>query len=317
MAILTTNTGVAVGAKPSVLDVVLLQGATVTPFLSMIGKGSVTNILHSWITDKVRDARDNAQIEVSASHDLPEGTKQKTSNVTQIFTNYVEVSFSEQGVATYGQSELAHQLNKCAKEHALDIERALLGLNNKTVFDAYTERQANAVAAKLAGIFHYVPDAHRFNKQTAGAGGNTKAVKLDLAALNDILIPVWQNNNSLLELNVFCSALLKRKINEIAKDYLVHENKDNQVNYTITKIYTDFGVVNFIPHRMFNAQNKLEKTLLAFDKSLISFKTLANTGSTNQTKMPSTTTADVYRTYTEGTLEVKDNYALASAENVE
>ena len=309
--ILTTNTGVSVGNKPSVLDVVLLQGATVTPFLSMIGRGSVTNILHSWITDKVRDARDNAQIEVSTTHNLPQGSKQKTSNVTQIFTNYVQVSFSEQGVSTYGQSELAHQLNKCAKEHTLDIERALLGLNNASVFDAYTERQLNNVASKMAGVFHYVPDAHRFNK------GGAKKVKLTLASLNDFLIPVWENNNTLLELNVFCSALLKRKVNDIAKDYLVHNNKDKEINYTVTKIYTDFGIVNFIPHRMFNKQNKLDDVMLAFDKSLISFKTLSKTGATNQTKMPSTETADVYRTYTEGTLEVKDNFALSSAEGIE
>jgi len=303
--ILTKNTGVSVGAKPSILELVRMQGATKTPFLNAIGKGSVSNILHSWLTDSVDSATDNAQLEISGVGSTPEGTKQKTSNVTQILKNEVKVSMSQGAVSTYGKDELAHQLEKGATKHALDIERALFGLHNSDKFDSYTERVANSAAAKMAGVFNYVPVAHR------EANGSSDTA-LDQAGFEALLLPIWENNNDADELTMYCSATLKSKINAFMKDYIIHNNKDNTIDYRATKIITDWGVVNVVPHRMFTTANSLDKSLLAFDPAALAFKTLI---STSLKDVPTEDTAVVKRYYTEGTLEVSDNFQLACADN--
>lgn len=304
--ILTKNTGVEVGNKLSILDIVKLKGATVTPFLNAIGGGSVSNTLHSWISDTVDTASDNANIEVSGVGTTPTGSKQKTSNVTQILKNEVQVSYSQDAVTTIGsKKELAHQLEKGSKKHALDIERALFGLHNADKYDDYTERVGNTVAAKMAGVFNYVPTAHRELN-----GGSDTA--LDKSAFEAVLLPIWENNNDADMLTMYCSATLKSKINDFMKDYIVQNNGDNTIDWRATKIITDWGVVNVVPHRMFTTANGLDSTLLAFDPSAIAFKTLI---STQIKDVPTADTAVVKRYYTEGTLEVADNFQLACADN--
>jgi len=303
--ILTKNSGVSVGAKPSVLDIVKLQGATKTPLLNMIGKGSVKNILHSWITDQVRAAGSNAQLEVSGVGATPDGTKQKTSNVTQIIKNEVMISMSQEAVDVYGKDELKHQLEKGALEHALDIEYSLFGLHNADKFDSYTERVANTTAAKMAGIFNYVPTSHRNDNS-----GTPRT--LDMSAFEDVILPLWENNNSTGNIKLFCSPLLQKRINEFAKDYIQHKNRDNTVDYRIMTVMTSWGNVDVIPHRFFTAANSLENTMLALDPSSVAYKTLIPT---KLTDVPTEDTAVIKRYYTEGTLEVKDNFGLVCGDD--
>jgi len=301
--ILSKNTGVAVGAQPSILDLVVLQGSTVTPLLSMIQKGSVSNILHSWISDSVEAAAANANVEISGVGTTPEGSKQKTSNITQIIKNEVKISLSQDAVKMYGQAELKHQLEKGAKKHALDIEYALLGLHNATKYDTYTERVANSTAAKMAGIFNFVPVANRLI--------NALDTALDKSGFEDMLLPLWEKNNDAESVKLFCSANLKSKINDFMKDYIVHNNKDNTIDYRATRIITDWGIVDVIPHRMFNAANALDKSMIAFDPSTLAYKTLI---STTLKDVPTEDTAIIKRYLTEGTLEVLDNNMLVCAD---
>lgn len=303
--ILSKNTGVAVGAKPSVLELVKLQGATNTPFLNSIGKGKVSNILHSWLTDTVEAAGANAQLEVTGIGSTPEGTKQKTSNVTQIIKNEIKISFTQKAVDVYGKPELEHQLEKGMLKHALDLEYALLGLHNSDKFAGFTERVGNTTAAKMAGVFHYVPAAHR----NANAGTPRALTR---AAFEDVILPIWENNNSTGRIKMFCSASLKAKINEFMKDYIIHKNKDNTVDYRVTTVITDWGEVDIMPHRFFNVANGLNGTLLAYDPSVLAFKTLTET---KPMDVPTEDTAIVKRLYTEGTLEAKDNFLLACADD--
>jgi len=302
--ILSKNTGVSVGAQPSVLDLVVLQGSSVTPLLSMIKKGSVSNILHSWISDTLESAGANANLEVSGVGTTPDGSKQKTSNVTQIIKNEVKISYSQDAVKMYGQAELKHQLEKGAKKHALDIEFALLGLHNTTKYDTYTERVANSTAAKMAGIFNFVPVANRLTNGSVDTA-------LDKSGFEDMLLPLWEKNNDAESVKLFCSANLKSKINDFMKDYIVHNNKDNTIDYRATRIITDWGTVDVIPHRMFNSANGLSKSMIAFDPATLAYKTLI---STTLKDVPTEDTAIIKRYLTEGTLEVLDNNMLVCAD---
>jgi hypothetical protein len=319
MPLLSTNTGVAVGNKPSVLDLVIMQGASDTPLLNMIGKGKVSNILHSWIHDRYESPDANAQVEVSDVGATPDGGKTKTSNATQIFKTEAKVSYSQDAITTYGgTSALKHELNKRAKRHARDIEFALLGLNNGLsasevdagadtgVFSTYTERVANTTAPKMAGLFGFIPSASRIN----GAGG-----ALTYDKFCDVLQKVWEQGGD--PKKVFVGAGLKKVINEFSADSSFNSglninNGNSTFDPRIIKVATDFGVVDVMIHRDFTSANDLDKVVLAGDFSTCSFKTLIDT---KLEDVNTSETATVKRYFTEGTLEVKNGDLIACGVN--
>ncbi len=316
MSILTTNAGVSVGNKPSILDLVKLRGAWDTPLFSSFKSGKAVQINHSWLTDTLRAYKDNAQVEISDTTDYSAGSKVLNTNTMQIFTTDVKVSKSQEATATYGAKALQHELMKSAKEHALDIEYALLGLGNQTstvtnlgLFADYTARIANSTAGKMAGIFRWIPAANRINV----AGGvdvtvgtvddiaDSDAV-LDYDMFQSILLPMWQEGG--MATAVYTGPTLKKEINRFdAGNAIVSRviNDSNNFDPRITRVSTDFGIVDVKLHRFFIPANGLDKAILAGDFTTC---TVRNLIATNVENVSNSDTATVKRYYTECTLEV-------------
>ena len=314
--ILTTNAGVSVGNKPSILDLVKLRGAWDTPLFSSFKSGKAVQINHSWLTDSLRAYADNAQLEISDTSDYADGSKVLNTNTMQIFTTDVKVSKSQQATATYGAKSLQHELMKSAKEHAMDIEYALLGLGNQTstttnlgLFADYTARIANTTAGKMAGIFKWIPAANRLN---VVAGTDTVLGTVDdvagadatltYDAFQSILLPIWQEGGSATA--VYVGPTLKKEINKFdTGNAMVTRviNDSNTYDPRITRVSTDFGIVDVKLHRFFITANGLGKAVLAGEFSTC---TVRNLISTHVEAVSNSDTADVKRYYTEATLEV-------------
>lgn len=291
--------------KPSVLDAIVLQGAVDVPLMKAIGRGNYANpITHSWITDRYRGAKKNAKMEISTPAGDTKSTKQKSSNFTQIFTDDIEVSKSKAKASQYGAKEMEYQTGKTSKEHAIDLEYSLLGLHRTTVFTDGVQR-TEAVAGEMAGIFHYIPTANRVEKAAMDAVmGNRVPLTWDIFC--EILQKAWEQGA---EVNkVFVGAHLKGTINSLAKDFLIHETGTKTFDPRITKVATDFGVVDVHLHRMFNETNKLASTILAGDFSYAKWMSYIDT---HIEDVPTNKTAKVKRIYTEGTLEVRNNDMFA------
>ena len=310
MAILTTNTGVKVGNKPSILDLVKLRGAWDTPLFSSFKSGKAVQINHSWLTDTLRPYKDNAQFEISDTATYSSGSKVLNTNTMQIFTTDVKVSKSQQATATYGAKSLQHELMKSAKEHAMDIEYALLGLGNQTdtatnagLFADYTERVGNGTAGKMAGIFKWIPDANSVNttgSDVSRVAGTDATLTYDM--FQSILLPVWQEGGSASA--VYVGPSLKKEINKFdVGNAMVTRviNDSNTYDPRITRVSTDFGIVDVKLHRFFIPQNGLDKVILAGEFSTC---TVRNLIATNVEAVSNSDTADVKRYYTEATLEV-------------
>ena len=330
MSILTTNAGVSVGNKPSVLDLVKLQGAWDTPLFSSFKSGKASQINHSWITDSLRAYGDNAQLEVSDTVDYSAGSKVLHTNTMQIFTTDVKVSKSQEATATYGAKSLQHELMKGAKEHAMDVEYALLGLSNQSqplvanatanlgLFGNYTARVANTTAGKMAGIFSYIPRANRIGT-TNGASAyldyvvGTSGVTLTYDLFQSVLEPIWAAGGD--ANTVYVGSALKKKINSFdSGNTQVSRVINDSSNYDprITKISTDFGIVDVKLSRFFKAGSGLERTILAGDFSTCTVRNLIPTMLEN---VSSSDTATVKRYYTEATLEVLNPDLVACGMN--
>jgi len=296
-----------INQKPSVLDAILLQGATSTPFLQWFGRGQkISAPKHSWILDRYRKADANAQLEVTDLSENTTDTKYMRDNVVQIIKNEFGLSWEEDDNAKYGEKEWAYRVAKVGKEHTMDIEYALLGLHNDSVEDGYTE-MTDTTPAKMAGIFHYIE-----NKKDYSDSGNPTSLTYD--RLNEIIEMVW--NNADIDNETFtlvCGTGIKRTINSFASDYFRwQQNPDGKFDPTLYVITTDFGDIKVKIHRLFNNDKLKDKILVGqLDSADIRFKI-----PTKFSEVPTSKTAKFGRYYTSLTLEVKEPDMFAFAKGL-
>jgi len=288
-----------VNQKPSVLDAIILQGVSQVPFLKWFSRGNVKAPKHSWITDRLRDPKPNYNLEVSDLEENTQDTKQMLDNVTHIVKNEFGLSRRELDNARYGQKEWAYRVGKVGKEHTKDIEFALLGLHNDTVFDTYTVGN-NTTEPKMAGIFHYIPTHNRQDFKD----DNNNPTDFTYDKLSQILEPVWEVGG--LEDESFmliCGTSIKKAINRFAGDqYFRRVKEDKKFDPTLYELETDFGTVKVKLHRLFNQEKLRDKVLVGkLNEARIMFYT-----PTEFTEVPTSKTAKFGRYYTDLTLEVKN-----------
>ena len=117
--------------KESFEDIIYNIAPTEVPFLSGIGKTSVSQTLHEWSTDSLADAASNAQKEGDDYAALDRSATVKLSNRTVISAKAITVSGTVDAVDQAGKSgtEMAYQLSKAGRELKRDMEHMLVGLN--------------------------------------------------------------------------------------------------------------------------------------------------------------------------------------------
>ena len=304
--------GNQVNQKPSILDAIILQGVHKTPFLEWVGRGSVSAPKHSWILDRYRDAGSNANLEITDIDENTADSKYMKDNVVQIIKNDYGISDEEMQNAKYGQQEWSYRTAKVGKEHTKDLEYALLGLHNDSVFDSYTVGTPTT-EAKMAGVFHYVEDDHKQHFDTNGDGTGT-ATDFTYDRLSEILQPIWEKGGlEDLSFQLTVSPLLKKAINRFAGDQYFRQLKnENKFDPTLYELETDFGTIRVKMHRLF-ANAKLQNKVLAgkLDEAKLMFKI-----ATKFSEPPTSKTAKFGRYYTSMTLEMKNPDYFACADGL-
>lgn len=286
--------------KPSIIDAIIKQGVKNVPLLDALGSKDIASYHHSWLTDRYRDAKDNAQLEVSGFGDAITPTKQKTHNICQIVTNDLDVSWRQQDIAQYGEAELPYQRAKVGIEHAKDLEYQLLGLGNVDVF-AEPKEMTSTQAGRMAGFFYFVPDEHR--KKFGNGSGSVTPVEFTLNHLHQMLEPVWKRGGiDDGNFRVYMGNQLKNRVNGwIEKQPNLRQQFANgTISPLVTKIETDFGTIDIYLHRLFAGDALKDKVLIGnFDESKICYLRR-----TELSEISSEKTATFERYYTDFTLEV-------------
>ncbi len=290
--------GNTVNQKPSILDAIILQGVYKTPFLEWMSRGSVAAPKHTWILDRYRDAAANAQLEITDIDENTTDSKYTRDNVVQIIKNDYGMSDFEMQNAKYGQQEWPYRTAKVGKEHAKDLEYAMLGLHQSSVFDPYQAGNPTT-PAKMAGIFHYIEADHRQDY----ADGNGDPTDFTYDRLSEILEPIWEKGG--LEDESFmlvCGTSIKKAINRFAGDqYFRKVKEDKKFDPTLYELETDFGSVRVKLHRLFNSDKLKDKVLVGqLNEARMMFHT-----PTKFSEPPTSKTAKFGRYYTAMTLEVK------------
>lgn len=116
-----------IGKKEDVSDIITNISPTTTPFQSMIGKESVSNVLFQWQEDTLASAAANSQVDGFDASEIAADPTTIRTNYTQIMAKAIKVATTTDKVSTYGRAkETAYQLSKRAAELKRDLEYVLL-----------------------------------------------------------------------------------------------------------------------------------------------------------------------------------------------
>lgn len=224
----------AVGNREDLLDVITNISPEETPFLSRFGKSKANNRLHEWLTDSLADAAENKKIEGYDYSFAARSVRTRVNNYTQIFQTAVEVSDTQREINTAGmEDEFAYQMAKAMKEHARDIEYALVnGTGNSG---------ASGTAREMKGVLAWLST----NVET---GTGTGSEDLTESMFNDLLQAIWDQGGQ--PTTAYANGYQKRQISSFTGGST--KNIDAQEKELIAGIDvydSDFGRIKIIPHR--------------------------------------------------------------------
>jgi hypothetical protein len=213
-----------------------------TPFLSSFPRTKAKSTLHEWMTDSLTAPATNAQIE-AADYSYTKGTTPtRLTNRTQLFYTTWEVSDTVQASDPAGyESELARQKMKKMKEHARDIEVALItGTGNSG---------ASGTARTMKGVLGFIT-----GNVTTGTGTGNEA--LTETVLNDALQAIWDDSGMEGGYTVYAPGSQKRVIDGFTAGSTKFTDPADKKLTTPVNIYeSSFGIVKIKMHRHLTAGN--------------------------------------------------------------
>ena len=202
-----------------------------TPLLSRLSRGdNATQTLHEYLVDSFTAGAANAAVEGAAFSSDTLVAPTRSSNITQIFRNDIEISGTEQVVSK--PESMTYQTRKTLKEHALDIEHALMA-------GSQASGDTNA-ARQMTGVI---------NALTTNATTQASNATLTEDGYNDLLELVHGSTDEFPNM-VFVGAKLKRTISGFTGGNTKNLDAATGKVTNFVSIYEgDFGVQEVMIHR--------------------------------------------------------------------
>jgi hypothetical protein len=227
-----------VGNREDLLDVITNISPTDTPFLSRFGRSPAKGALHEWLTDNLANAADNAAIEGADYTFTKRTSRTRLQNHVQFFNTPVEVSDLQRAVDTAGlEDEFDYQMVKAMKEHARDIELALVtGTANSG---------ASGTARRLRGVLSWLETT-----VATGTGTGNEALTADM--FNSTLQAIWAEGG--MPDYAYANGYQKRVISGFTGNNTRNINADEKEIVIGVDIYdSDFGRIKVVLHRFMTA----------------------------------------------------------------
>jgi hypothetical protein len=198
----------------------------------MLKRGpDATNTLHEYATDTFAAAADNAQVEAVSFAAVDLTQPSRATNKTQIFTDNITVSGTERAV-TGVVDPWQYQTEKALKEHAKDIELALMA--------GTTASGASGVARRLTGVIAAL---------TTNATTQASAQTLTEAGFNDLLELVYASTDEVPNI-IFVGGKLKRTISGFTGGSTKNVEAGSKKLVASVDVYeSDFGMQQIMLHR--------------------------------------------------------------------
>lgn len=226
-------------------DVVTNISPTETPLLSGVGKEKVTAYRHEWAQDTLATAARNVNVENATLNDGTAVARTYDYNWTQVIITKWAISGSQEAVAKAGgvTSEFAYQAEKGMKEHARDIEWALINGTGNSGTTAVGREMRGLVAITTTNV-------------EPGTGTGTEA--LTETMFNDSLQDIWTAGGR--PDWTLTNGTQKRKISQFDGFGKVDRNvdaDDKKIPAVVSYYLSDFGEVKIDLERYLDADKVL------------------------------------------------------------
>ena len=244
----------AKGIREDLSDVIYNISPEDTPFVSNVGKGSISNTVFDWQTDALAAAASNAQIEGNEQTYGAVTPTTRLQNYAQISSKNVVISGTEEKVNKAGRkSELAYQIAKRGAELKRDIEFSCLNPNAAVAGDSSTARETASIGAFIKT---------NSNRGTGGDDPTYTTIPTDVPTdgtqreftetiLKDVIQQVWTEGGTPKMLMV--GPVNKQKVSAFTGIAEQRYNAQGAAPSTIVAaadIYvSDFGNVSIVPSR--------------------------------------------------------------------
>jgi hypothetical protein len=299
------NSYIAVGNVEDLSNVITNISPSETPILSSAARGKAIGVVHSWLEDDLRAPKQNAVAEGAAFAVEDPRPRKMLFNVTQIMSHGYAVTGTQEAVAKHGvKSELGYQMQKAAKELALDHELALLRDG-----DMVTEGTYGAIQGAAPNQYHSYSGAgvagtmvRQFKGLPAFITTNQVNGAFTEDAINNAIQASWESGGN--PKRAYMSPANKKVASAFTDggNRTVNMNDSDKKLYKVIRFYeSDFGVVEFMPHRLMT-----DDLVLVLDPTFIK---LADLRPVHRETMPRTADSVNGLLLGETTLEVRAEMA--------
>ena len=165
------DTYTATADREDLSNVIYNISPTETPFISAIGKKSISNVVFDWQTETLPTASGSGQLEGFELSRSASTATTRVSNVAMIQSRDATVTGSQDASDAAGKkSEISHQMAVAAKALKRDMETALCQKGAKTTGDATTARVTGGFESWITS---------NVSRGTNGAGAGAGAAPTD------------------------------------------------------------------------------------------------------------------------------------------
>lgn len=220
-----------------VLNAVEILTAKETQIFNMLGKTSATDTVHSYLTDTLKTAALNAQLEGDDYSYLARTTPSRVTNIVQhIHVPFIVSDVQRQIEHYHGRDELSRQTEKALMEFANDAEFNLLR--------ATLTSGISGTAPKMSGIIEAISTS---TNTTAHTSGTLWAASI----LDGLMKANYENSNGDMASDIFMGSYLRAATDAFTQksNVVVNGPSVSTIVRTVSTYQTAFGTLAIHTHR--------------------------------------------------------------------
>ena len=246
-------------------DALISISPTETPFMSSIGRRSVSNTYFEWPVVTLTAASTSNRVaegESAPGNDAPTNAV-RLANYTQISDKVVEVSDTNEAVNGAGDAQkIAKQIAYKLRELRRDMEQMVVGDNNAAVAGSSgTARETASLSAFLtSNVDRGVGGANGTLSGSTAGYPNAAATDGTLRALTetmlkDVIASCWDNGAE--PTIVLCGSGVKQKISSTFTGSATRyrDISDKKIVASVDVYVSDFGDLQIVPSRFIRSRD--------------------------------------------------------------
>ena len=260
MATNTFATYAAKGIREDLSNVIYSISPEETPYVSNIGKGTITNTAFDYQTDSLAAAGANVQLEGDeTAYDAVVATV-RLQNYAQISRKSVVISGTQDKVNTAGRrQELSYQIAKRGSELKRDIEFSCLNNQAAVAGDATTARSTASLQAYLKTNSNKAGDGTDPVYTTVPTDPRNDGTQRDFteAILKDVIQQVWTEGGTpkILMVGSFNKQAASAFAGIAGQRFNTTGAKPSTIVAAADIYVSDFGNVSIVPNRFQSARS--------------------------------------------------------------